>query len=600
MRSKKGKIKNNNYFTVITMMIVLSVLGLSIGWSAFQSTLLVTSTVAVRVNSDIRITDFSYESATNGATYTSNMHNLDFISANIDLPSSNSTITFKVDVTNIELNQDEQMGIFDITGLHYRLKILNITGYDLKTSICDNSDPTDCGTGAQRTFYIEIGYGEDNNHNSLYDSSNTTYDISLDIDFREMYKVTYMGFTNTPTKTRIIDGDTPTISLAGDSPSNITVANVGSTLTLGTDYTYSNYNLTFINPVTSNITITSNNIVNYTITYVLNDGTQATGQVTTFNSNTNQTILDPTRTDYLFAGWYTDSGFTSSKITNTSQLSGNTTLYAKWYMLLRAKIESLNGATNPNDCENAFATDDPDSNLRFIGGNPCNYIDIEGDTWRIIGIFNMTKSNNATENLIKLVKPTPTVTSTNWDTSSSNYFENASVNTYLNTTYYGTLSTAQKAYIEQVYWNLGGASSTSTPATSYSAERGSTAINGLTRYLANVGLFYPSDYGFAVASSNRSKCMSSSMGNFNKQCTGNNWLYDSSNASYNQWTLMPRTGSTTQSFRLNNNGKVAAATCNSNGSVRPTIYLKGTVVYDHDYSARTGSSSSPFKAKVIS
>ena len=68
----------------------------------------------------------------------------------------------------------------------------------------------------------------------------------------------------------------------------------------------------------------------YTIDYVLNGGTQASGQVTSYYASTPQTILSPSRANYEFDGWYSSSTFSGSAITSTSQLSGNTTLYAKW------------------------------------------------------------------------------------------------------------------------------------------------------------------------------------------------------------------------------------------------------------------------------
>ena len=248
MKSKNKK-QNTNYFAVITTIIVLLVLALSIGWSAFQSTLLIGSTVAVRINSDIRVTAFSYENGTSNVSSSYTEYGVNFITADVDLPNANSTATYKVEITNLELDQDVEMGIYSFTGLPSNLKVLSTTDYTLKTSICDNNDSSDCGTGAQKTFYITIGYGEDASHNSLYDSSDTEYSFVIYFDFREMHKVTYVGFTNVPTKARIIDGDTPTISLTGDSPSAITVSNVASTLTLNTDYTYSNYELTFLTPV---------------------------------------------------------------------------------------------------------------------------------------------------------------------------------------------------------------------------------------------------------------------------------------------------------------------------------------------------------------
>ena len=63
-----------------------------------------------------------------------------------------------------------------------------------------------------------------------------------------------------------------------------------------------------------------------------------------------------------------------------------------------------------------FATDDPDSNIRYIGKNPNNYVyfncsDYNNPTadtcelWRIIGVFNnVTKGEGSKENLVKIIR----------------------------------------------------------------------------------------------------------------------------------------------------------------------------------------------------
>ena len=63
-----------------------------------------------------------------------------------------------------------------------------------------------------------------------------------------------------------------------------------------------------------------------------------------------------------------------------------------------------------------FATDDPDSNIRYIGADPNNYVyfncsdysnqsDSTCEKWRIIGVFkNVTKADGTKEDLVKIVK----------------------------------------------------------------------------------------------------------------------------------------------------------------------------------------------------
>ena len=86
------------------------------------------------------------------------------------------------------------------------MKIVSITDYTLKDKICDSNDPTDCGSGSQKTFYITIGYKD-----NAYDSTNTHYGFNLDFEFKKVYDITYSGFTNPPvTPITVMDGDKPT------------------------------------------------------------------------------------------------------------------------------------------------------------------------------------------------------------------------------------------------------------------------------------------------------------------------------------------------------------------------------------------------------
>ncbi len=99
----------------------------------------------------------------------------------------------------------------------------------------------------------------------------------------------------------------------------------------------------------------------YTISFNSNQGTACTNQIATWNfenwfkesnfttpvtadtivstadnhtiyakwSNGKITLPTPTRTGYIFRGWYSDSEF-KNQVSNTTQYNSNTTLYAKW------------------------------------------------------------------------------------------------------------------------------------------------------------------------------------------------------------------------------------------------------------------------------
>ncbi len=78
-----------------------------------------------------------------------------------------------------------------------------------------------------------------------------------------------------------------------------------------------------------------------------------------------------------------------------------------------------------------FATYDQDSNIRYIGENPSNYIyfncsnynnqsDSTCEKWRIIGVFNnVTKSDGTKENLVKIIRD-ESIGKHSWDTGSTN------------------------------------------------------------------------------------------------------------------------------------------------------------------------------------
>ncbi len=71
--------------------------------------------------------------------------------------------------------------------------------------------------------------------------------------------------------------------------------------------------------------------VQFPITYELNGGTNSSSNPTSFNIEDNIIFADPSKTNYIFQGWYTDSAFTRpiTEITAGEQTEA-ITLYAKW------------------------------------------------------------------------------------------------------------------------------------------------------------------------------------------------------------------------------------------------------------------------------
>ena len=167
----KEKIKPHNF---IPLLITLVILALTIGFSAYQANLVIDATAQVRIQKDIRITgvvasNTSYDGISNWEDY-----NVSNISSSITLPSSNSTVTYRVTIKNIG---NIEAGILKITGLPENLKY-TLSNYNLEDPLCDDNDSTKCKLGSTTTLDITVGYKENG-----YNSSETTHVFNMDFSF---------------------------------------------------------------------------------------------------------------------------------------------------------------------------------------------------------------------------------------------------------------------------------------------------------------------------------------------------------------------------------------------------------------------------------
>ena len=93
-------------------------------------------------------------------------------------------------------------------------------------------------------------------------------------------------------------------------------------------------------------------LVTYTITYMLTEGTNSSENPTDYNVETESIVLkEPTRGGYVFVGWYKDSGFTTKITEITKGSTGDITLYAKWlenYTITYELYGGTNVAENPS------------------------------------------------------------------------------------------------------------------------------------------------------------------------------------------------------------------------------------------------------------
>ena len=216
----------------IPIFAALFVVLLSVGYSAFGTNLNISGIAAeVRIEADIRVTGISVDSYTNGGISTYEDYNVSNISMGANLSNSNSTITYKVSVTNFG---NAEMGIYAINNLPSNLEY-ELSGYTLQDKICVNNQ---CSLGITKEFYITIKYKDGG-----YNASNTTYPLSLDIDFRSFHTVTYEGFTSTSGyPTGVIDGGDLTVYF-NQAPDNVDIKIDGTSLRMDT---YTMYRLHLI------------------------------------------------------------------------------------------------------------------------------------------------------------------------------------------------------------------------------------------------------------------------------------------------------------------------------------------------------------------
>lgn len=85
-------------------------------------------------------------------------------------------------------------------------------------------------------------------------------------------------------------------------------------------------------PATDFTLVAAWEIVTYSVTYNLNEGTNADGNITAFTVETDAfTLLDPTRAGYRFDGWFTNAGLTGDAVeTVAGGTYGDIVLYAGW------------------------------------------------------------------------------------------------------------------------------------------------------------------------------------------------------------------------------------------------------------------------------
>ena len=278
-----------------------------------------------------------------------------------------------------------------------------------------------------------------------------------------------------------------------------------------------------------------------------------------------------------------------------------------------------------------------DNNLRYVGANPCNYVKVDNEYWRIIGVMNnIDDGTGKKETRIKLIRK-DAIGEYSWDSSESSvnsgwgvnewsqadlmkllnpgyesesvggslYYNNSSGNCYsdynnktktCDFTSSG-LKTNLKNLVGNTLWNTGSQrtnywATESEGLTShfYSYERSSntgkictsgTACNDTvtrtTTWNGKIGLIYPSDYGYATSggtSINRASCLTKALSGLSSASDCKNNDWFY-NSSNSQFTISPLAEDSKASyvFDVERTGSVSFGYARVALPVRPSVYL---------------------------
>ena len=306
----------------------------------------------------------------------------------------------------------------------------------------------------------------------------------------------------------------------------------------------------------------------------------------------------------------------SSKV----KLSGSGT-YNDVYTVV-GEDDSTEDISSGKSFDTVFAKNNSDifdeNGLRYEGADPNNYICLDNKTsgacsnnsllFRIIGLFDEDTSSDGTTSsgTKKLLKVIDTnnyggTSGKMWNSATgTNNWSTASLKTELNGAYLNTLlvtpnvNSKLSSAIVNAKWHLGGASDsnyyTLTADGIYTAERSTSAIysGNPSSIYAQVGLMYPSDYGYATvggSTTNRAECRAKAVHNYNTaDCKNYDWLFTSQNNFVNssEWLLSPCSSNSYRAAYLDSAGNVGLSGNNVgyNGllAVRPTFYLDSSIL----------------------
>ena len=206
----------------------------------------------------------------------------------------------------------------------------------------------------------------------------------------------------------------------------------------------------------------------------------------------------------------------------------------------------------------------------FTGANPNNYITFNGEEagWRIISV--------ECDGTIKIIKIS-NIGYRAWDTSGSygnnNWARPASLNTYLNGTYYNGLNSTAKSQIVAKNFSIGAVMRNNDLLSQVNDENsviwtGKIALPTLSEYLrTNSNINCKTSYSYNT-------------------CKNTTWMYNNTN----WWTLSPEVDSSYRIIDIWSEGLIDSSSANvTNYTVYPALYLSSEVTL-----TGSGTKSDPY------
>ena len=301
-------------------------------------------------------------------------------------------------------------------------------------------------------------------------------------------------------------------------------------------------------------------------------------------------------------------------LSSKTKLSGSGT-YNDIYTVVGGN--STEDTSSGKSFDTVFAANNTDifneKGIRYEGTDPNNYICLDNKTsgacssssllFRIIGLFDEEYSSNGTTSsgTKKLLKVIDTnnyggTDGKKWNSAGTNNWSTASLKTELNETYLTTLlgtsnvNSKLSSGVANAKWHLGGASPSNYNTTAegiYTQERDTSAIYGgnPSSIYAQVGLMYPSDYGYATVggtTTNRAGCRAKAVNAYDTaDCKNNDWLFTSQGSFVDdgEWLLSPYSSDSYLAAYLGSSGYVYHD-LHVGGlfAVRPSFYLDSSVL----------------------